>query len=792
MSSPAARRSTRPRQSTAKYSIDPYASIIHDAFDDTARSDSDIGINVPVKDLDDNDDGTFMASDIAPSADKDQPSNDHRPPSVHSSDDSGQEAADDVDDVAGDDMDMFDDGDVDDDLGPGIKSEHGAVQQRQRQAQTTGATSASNKRAPARGLVANESRHSKSGTILGVYGPALADQTPAFQAVYKWKHDLCLPTRKCDRAGFGGFNNGFYRSTAQRQDEMNNAWKWYDTSPLPGEPSGRERIKARQVLSELDPEQAISYHTLAATPVRVVSGPFADQQLLDIPLHGAQHLDTAFLPAMTAGDATSQPVQRHGWYINLGQRIQCLDWAPNKSGPYQILALSTMDSHAATGSSHFEPRQGKSGIELWIVKADDEGYISSAVKPRLSLRLCTDWGDVKSLKWCPVPHADQPMQLDSLPLGLLAGVWTDGSVRILDLELSDFESEYETESLPKNIHCTRTAFAAKPPNGVFTSVAWLSSTGLVAGCSNGTISIFDLSASLASDNELASPMMHVVVQTAYILSVTTCYPSRPQIVCTASTAGAISMTDLLEVSPNSRFSSTHTIPSGRSRIGKSTLAWHDFGQSIITTDDNCGVFNIPLRRFFGTTGVGILPSNCIAHAVSPCHPFLAMGTVGGEAIVTDPMKRLVNSKAKIWNQTWFAHEYRPDFIPNTSDLHDDRAASEPDSDEDVLMTDYANRAPQGDGSSSSKSNDKLLDTLAGKPRGGKVRFLEGFKAENNQLDRAKRARAKDQAPVTVTIHEPESAVTSLAWNPNAHVGGWCAAGMASGLLRLEDLGKDTE
>ncbi len=38
-----------------------------------------------------------------------------------------------------------------------------------------------------------------------------------------------------------------------------------------------------------------------------------------------------------------------------------------------------------------------------------------------------------------------------------------------------------------------------------------------------------------------------------------------------------------------------------------------------------------------------------------------------------------------------------------------------------------------------------------------------------------------------TVYEEASAVTALAWNPNLHVGGWAAAGMGSGLVRIEDL-----
>jgi transcription factor C subunit 6 len=41
--------------------------------------------------------------------------------------------------------------------------------------------------------------------------------------------------------------------------------------------------------------------------------------------------------------------------------------------------------------------------------------------------------------------------------------------------------------------------------------------------------------------------------------------------------------------------------------------------------------------------------------------------------------------------------------------------------------------------------------------------------------------------MVITIHEEETHVTALSWNPNQSCAGWASAGLGCGLLRIEDL-----
>ena len=68
--------------------------------------------------------------------------------------------------------------------------------------------------------------------------------------------------------------------------------------------------------------------------------------------------------------------------------------------------------------------------------------------------------------------------------------------------------------------------------------------------------------------------------------------------------------------------------------------------------------------------------------------------------------------------------------------------------------------------------------------GGISRITEGYKVETSNVTLSTKKASEGSF---VTIYERETAVTQVCWNPNLQCGGWVAAGMASGLVRVEDL-----
>ncbi|KAI3475180.1 hypothetical protein L1887_63495 [Cichorium endivia] len=74
---------------------------------------------------------------------------------------------------------------------------------------------------------------------------------------------------------------------------------------------------------------------------------------------------------------------------------------------------------------------------------------------------------------------------------------------------------------------------------------------------------------------------------------------------------------------------------------------------------------------------------------------------------------------------------------------------------------------------------------------GLSRFVEGFKVEQGQRTyregSMQNSDDKDHGLHFHTVHEEETGVSAMSWNPNKECGTWAAAGLASGLLRVEDL-----
>ena len=80
-------------------------------------------------------------------------------------------------------------------------------------------------------------------------------------------------------------------------------------------------------------------------------------------------------------------------------------------------------------------------------------------------------------------------------------------------------------------------------------------------------------------------------------------------------------------------------------------------------------------------------------------------------------------------------------------------------------------------------------------REGISRFTEGYKLDHDELNPTSGEKKGkgfqnnriDELNPKATVYEVESGVRKVVWNPNLGWGGWVAAGMGSGLVRVEDL-----
>ena len=701
-----------------------------------------------------------------------------------------------------------------------------------------------------RGITTLHRHGSKAQKIRSVFGSDPVDIEAAIAIRDKWLWESCLPSRLPDRNGFGGMSYSAHYTDEMRLEEKRRAWKWYS--------DGRTRgvFSRGQPFKNLTQEDAAKYlHANEPSDYTFLAGPLKHMRPVSIPKgHAISVRETVSHACAGSNDPIEAGQQAdgvaRGWYIYMGDRINCLEWAPNKQHAIQYLAVSTLNNEQLGGQQQPDPNidhqntsfafvpsaSTPAAICIWAFKGkehfDDSATftINEDKASSLELVLCTDWGPVKELKWCPVP---QPVNKGKsseaeVNLGFLAGLWGDGTVRVIEVKynnarrcLSDEETNYLKISKP--------LFTSKPPNSVCSCVTWLSSSDVAVGCSNGYVAIWNIECAAESisqpDHQLPvenyRPWFYKPLHSTYISAIHSGYPSRPYLLTTTSMDGYVRLTDV-------RSPMTDHVLSFRTRLGVYSLAWVDAAQAFYAPDETSLVRAFPLRQFYASLALCRVSASVTALATSPIHPFILITSTDGAVTVANSLPRIYEGRNPVWQVIWLLHEWRPslnemrkkeqggdgkkssiknsfwkklmsdgkDVSENEEDdgqHHDiEHSATTPIDNDDidnaaitVNATSSSTPPTDADKSLPVKRNSIVADD---KPLG---RILEGFKptkAGKKQLrdDEATKSGNQSYTPLLV-IYETRTAATAIAWNPNLSCGGWAAAGFASGLVRVEDL-----
>lgn len=593
-----------------------------------------------------------------------------------------------------------------------------------------------------RGLPESVTRKSgKHDKRLFLFGSSVTEFEAIEKACYKWDGQDALPVRRKPQDPVSNnFEYSYWQGKDARQREQDYSWSWYF------EHGGKASFNKRQHLAKMDAEEGRARVATSEVPERsFLAGPINAPKLFKLPIGESVSLKRIWDQPEAEGVKPSSkysPANKAGFILNLGAKVNCVEWASNQQGSSQYLAVSTLPERTTPkgAAPAFTPQPPlASQVQIWQFTATDKGAIDSDIAPVLKHVLCTEWGDIKALKWCPAPF-NQSATSAKRSIGLLAGVWGDGGLRIVDL------MDQPQPSTTNYIHIEKAAFETHPPDTLFTNLTWVSATRIAAGCANGCVAIFDLDK--AASSSIPRPTSYTSVATGYILSITSCYPSHQNLLLTTSTDGYPRLTDLNEPDPSSP---SATIQAPRSRTTQDIIAWVEFCQTAVVMDDNFALKGLPLRRFFTTVALGRAKSVGTAIATSPCHPFVLMGTAHGEVTGLNPMRRIIQPKVLPLLQSWFAHEWRR---PTAAE-----AAGE-------------------------ESGPDAVGPW------GLSRFTEGYKIEQGQRTyregSMQNSNDKEHGVHFHTVHEVETGVASLAWNPNRECGSWVAAGLADGLVRVED------
>ncbi|KAF2033702.1 hypothetical protein EK21DRAFT_86179 [Setomelanomma holmii] len=612
-----------------------------------------------------------------------------------------------------------------------------------------------------------------------LFGPRNEDLKPILLTRDHWLRQETLPLRKS-----GGLRRSFFERAASREKEDETLKNWYANI---GRESFRRGLKSRALTVE---EAAVHMVTNDSDSINVLLGPVDAPQLHA--LNKQSYIDVA--------EPFGQNKNRRGWLFNLGARIQDAQWATNEDGTTQHLAvaveqrptsgpqLKPMEQLKAPAFSATKPFP--SSIQIWSFEAGTNGELDSSKQPRLRLLICTDWGAPKQFRWCPVSAKLSTSQSDEqnvVHVGLLAGIWSDGRVRILDVSyLRDGEHARGTQYT----HISQAVFDVPFPQTVPTCLKWLSGTTIAVATAIGTLAIWTLTKTFTTPETQQSPprpWLYKQISDTYILTLSSGWPSQPQLISISTADGFARLFDI-------RTPDADTTASIRGRTLCLTQDWHEQTQSFIAPDEYYMLKHNPIRRYYHNLYSMRAESSITRVASSPVHPGILIGGADGRVEASNPIGRITNYKIIPWQQTWFKHEWRKSVkekIVQTPDA---------DADTDVEMTEGG---PVGDVSEvlSTSGPDIIEQTAPSAPPAPSnavprsvldqplARITEGYKAFQPGIQHSVTSKkaANPEVGKGITIYEEPSAITALAWNPNLKFGTWAVAGMGDGLLRVEDV-----
>ena len=287
-----------------------------------------------------------------------------------------------------------------------------------------------------RGMPENIMRSDHESSRLKLFtGPNMKDILHVVRSRDQWAADPTLPRREkmCHQVS---------HTEEKRQMEATVGWDWYYDQ------GGRDYFGKKQKVQGLSLEEGLTYVPQAAhSGLSFLMGPYGRQKVFTLAISQSLALEEAWHTSIGSSEQDLEGFKdckrrRHGWMLNVGTRIRCLDWAPNHHGATQYLALAVANASTSTRATTlieapaFTPScPAPSSIQIWAFDTSEESK-GSTRPPELQQVFCTEWGEITQLKWCPVPRTRRNEDvLGKISVGLLAGVWGDGCARVLDVRL---------------------------------------------------------------------------------------------------------------------------------------------------------------------------------------------------------------------------------------------------------------------------------------------------------------------------------------------------------------------
>ncbi|KAK4188443.1 hypothetical protein QBC35DRAFT_195702 [Podospora australis] len=610
-----------------------------------------------------------------------------------------------------------------------------------------------------------------------MYGPESERIRIIWSLEIRWLYFPILPPRTVPENKMGIMPSPWVPPNFER-DQENRATRWYNDYALRS-PESQQTYRLPDGANRIP---------RANGGLATFVGPWDKQKQYRLVQGDGLSIAPSGLPT---SDEDTKDKTPSGWIFDVGGIPLSIAWAPLVRGKSQVLAVATIpfsdQESGSIGEVNFDDKaEVKDGsVQFWefLGEPAKEGELAqpSTKLPRLLGAMCFEWGRPKRLQFCPVPIAGYETPNS---YGLLAILCGDGRARVLDIGYVPEEAGASYD------------FATKPVvefglsddyNLEVTCLTWVNINRIALGHTDGSITLWSVYPRALLQRHSA--------HTTYVIDIASAYPSNPHLVASIPVGGCATLTDLSQ--PSSEFT---YFPVPAISFQPNLLCWNEAMQGFMalypSSTPNTTIAFLHHRFFCQARSICTGPNTLTCVSSGTTHPFILVGCADGSVFSCNALQKLFKQKGEPLRKIkLFEHEYRP--IENAGDEEDTptlprlRGATR-------ILQGYLPEVNDDPRSEKRKEMDRKK-RLAKKKAGGKRRGrpkknpvpeAEAAAAAAAQAEEEEDLEAELQEKLAsrVVIHEPLTRVTAVAWNPNVNFSCWAACAMASGLIKIMDLG----
>lgn len=265
------------------------------------------------------------------------------------------------------------------------------------------------------------------------------------------------------------------------------------------------------------------------------------------------------------------------------------------------------------------------------------------------------------------------------------------------------------------------------------------------------------------------------------------YPSNPHLIASIPVGGCATLTDLSQPSSELTY-----FPVPAISFQPNLLHWSEPMQGFMalypSSAPNTTVAFLHHRYFCQARSIMTGPNTLTCVSAGATHPFVLVGCADGSVFACNALQKLFKQKGELLHKLRvFEHEYRP----IESEAQELRGAAETAGLRGMARVLQGFLPEENDDPRTEKRKEMDRKRRAAKTKKAAATKKKSGRAKSAVTEEGpedREAELQERLASRVVIHEPLTRVTAIQWNPNVQFSCWAACAMASGLIKVMDLG----